>query len=657
MSTGSSQPSQDQWLHQVIDNRYRILERIGRGGMGTVYKVEHTQMGKIAAVKLLHANLANDKDLIKRFHREATAISRLNHPNIVQVFDFGRVRNSVYLVMEFLKGEDLCRILMRDGPLDVERCVPILCQVCDALAEAHGLNIIHRDLKPENVRVSRTLDGNDFIKVLDFGLAKIVEEEEEQAGSITARGSLVGTPYYMAPEMIRGRAMDHRVDIYSMGALAYRMLTAQNAFVAKTPIGVLTKHISEELSPPSTRVPEANIPPLMDAVVIKAMAKDPKERYQSAQALKKDLIQVQKQLLRQDSSLIRIGPHPSGGAEVGQQRRHSDSQTAIEDRAVVKRLPTGQYLAVPALALSKEDLAFEKKLRRGRYLNWLLPIPIIAAVAFAVYWFGMREVKEFAPLQEVEPNNELKHATLVSRAKPIRGKVGKRLSSTQSDFDWYKLHIKSPTPQSLLLRVTGVPNMDTTLELYDAAGGRVARADSTGKGLGEVITNRVVDPGFYFVLVREVWIQGTPPSENSTDTYTLSVAWEPRGERWELEPNQTPKDALSIKPGASVRGYLGEVTDQDLYKVEGDKGKLAGLITGVDGVDLVLEVTRDGGKKVVVDKESISAGEEFHGVRISPKRPVLIRVRRKNNKKLQHRVQTKGLEKTYSLKTWIVPGK
>ena len=106
-----------------------------------------------------------------------------------------------------------------------------------------------------------------------------------------------------------------------------------------------------------------------------------------------------------------------------------------------------------------------------------------------------------------------------------------------------------------------------------------------------------------------------------------------------------------------MRGYLGEVTDQDLYKVEGDKGKLAGLITGVDGVDLVLEVTRDGGKKVVVDKESISAGEEFHGVRISPKRPVLIRVRRKNNKKLQHRVQTKGLEKTYSLKTWIVPGK
>ncbi len=657
MSTGSSQPTQDPWLHQVIDNRYRVQERIGRGGMGTVYKVEHTQMGKIAAIKLLHANLANDKDLIKRFHREATAISRLNHPNIVQVFDFGRVQNSVYLVMEFLKGEDLGRILMRDGPLLVSRCVPILCQVCDALAEAHGLNIIHRDLKPENVRVSRTLDGNDFIKVLDFGLAKIVEEDEQEAGAITARGSLVGTPYYMAPEMIRGRAMDQRVDIYSLGALAFRMLTAQNAFVAKTPIGVLTKHISEELSPPSSRLPEANIPPLMDAIVIKAMAKDPDQRYQSAQALKKDLVQVQKQLLRQDSSLIRIGPHPSGGTEVGQQRRQSDAQTAAEDRAVVKRLPTGQYLAVPAIALSKEDLAFEKKLRRGRYLNWLMPIPLIAAVAFAVYWFGMREVKTYAPLSEVEPNNEPKVATLVTPDKPIRGKVGKRLSATQSDHDWYKLHVKAKAPQQLQLRVSHVPNMDITLELYDAAGGRISRADASGKGIGEIITNRVVDPGFYYVLVREVWLQNVPPSENSTDSYSLAVRWEPREESWELEPNHKDKDALAIKPGTSVRGYLGTVTDQDLYKVEGDKGKLAGLVTGIEGVDIVLEITPDGGKTRKVDKESTSSGEEFHAVKISPDKPVLLRIRRKNTRKLAHKVEARGLEKTYSLKTWIVPGK
>ena len=657
MSTGSSQPTQDQWLHQVIDNRYRILERVGRGGMGTVYKVEHTQMGKIAAVKLLHANLANDKDLIKRFHREATAISRLNHPNIVQVFDFGRVRNSVYLVMEFLKGEDLGHILMRDGPLPVQRSVPILCQICDALAEAHGLNIIHRDLKPENVRICRTLDGNDFIKVLDFGLAKIMEEDEEQTGTITARGSLVGTPYYMAPEMIRGRAMDQRVDIYSLGALAFRMLTAQNAFVAKTPIGVLTKHISEELKPPSTRLPEANIPPLMDAIVIKAMAKEPEERYQSAQALKKDLVQVQKQLLRQDSSLIRIGPHPSEGTEVGQQRRQSDGQTNAEDRAVVKRLPTGQYLAVPAIALSKEDLAFETKLRRGRYLQWLLPIPLFAAVAFAVYWFGMREVKTYAPLNEVEPNNEMKIATLVGPEKPIRGKVGKRLSSSQSDHDWYKLHLNAKTPQALQLRVTGVPNMDITLELYDAAGGRISRADSTAKGIGEIITNRVVDPGFYYILVREVWLQNVPPSENSTDTYSLTVRWEPVEKDWELEPNQADKDALTIQPGTNVRGYLGAVTDQDIYKVEGDKGRLAGLVTGVDSVDIVLEITPEGRKTVVVDKESTSSGEEFHGIKIAPGKPVSLKIRRKGTDKLTHKVQARGLEKTYSLKTWIVPGK
>ena len=137
----------------------------------------------------------------------------------------------------------------------------------------------------------------------------------------------------------------------------------------------------------------------------------------------------------------------------------------------------------------------------------------------------------------------------------------------------------------------------------------------------------------------------------------LSVRWEPREEGWELEPNQQNKDALTIKPGTSVRGYLGSVSDRDLYKVEGDKGKLAGLVTGIDGVDLVMEITPDGGKTVVVDKETTSSGEEFHGVKVAPGKPVIIGLRRKNAKKLNHRVQAKSLEKTYSLKTWIVPGK
>ena len=655
MSTGSSQPSQDPWLHQVIDNRYRIKERIGRGGMGTVYKVEHTQMGKIAALKLLHANLANDKDLIKRFHREATAISRLNHPNIVQVFDFGRVQNSVYLVMEFLKGEDLGRILMRDGPVAVKRCVPILCQICDALAEAHGMNIIHRDLKPENVRVSRTMDGNDFIKVLDFGLAKIIEEEEEQTGAITARGSLVGTPYYMAPEMIRGRAMDQRVDIYSLGALAYRMLTSQNAFVAKTPIGVLTKHISEELSPPSTRLPEANIPPLMDAIVLKTMAKDPAERYQTAQAVKKDLMQVHKQLLRQESGLLHTGPLPAETGPSRIQRRVSDTGES-DDQSVVKRLPTGQYMVVPAQALSKDDLAFEKKLRRGRYLTWLLPLPVIAAVAFAVYWFGFRQGEIYAPLHEMEPNNEPKSATPLFPDKPITGKVGKRISSTQSDQDWYKIHVKTPRPQSLQLRVSRVPNMDITLEIYDAAGGRVSRSDSSGKGIGEVITNWIVEPGYYYILVRELWLQGVPPSENSTDSYSLSVQWEPREEAWELEPNDDKSRAMPVKIGTTVRGFLGTSADQDCYKVAGS-GQLAGLVTGIEGADLVLEIEPEGGKKRIVDKETVSAGEEFHGVKLAPDKPVLLCIRRKNRKKLTHPVEARALQKSYSLKTWVVPGK
>ena len=652
MSTGTPRASNDPWVHRVIDNRYRVLERIGRGGMGTVYKVEHTQMGKIAALKLLHANLANDNDLIKRFHREATAISKLNHPNIVQVFDFGRVQNSVYLVMEFLKGEDLGHILMRDGPVTVKRTVPILSQICDALAEAHGMNIIHRDLKPENVRVSRTMDGNDFVKVLDFGLAKMVEEEEQQASAITARGSLVGTPYYMAPEMIRGRPMDQRVDLYSLGAMAYRMLTAQNAFVAKTPIGVLTKHISEELVPPSQRVPGGAITPAVDAIVLRCMAKEPDERYQSAQQLKRDLTAVQRQLLKLESGLLTL---PSDSAH----RRISDDDSAGgPSDAVLKKLPTGQYLAVPPGVLSKEDLAYEKKLRRGRTLPLLLFFMLVCGAGFATYWFGFRTQQIYAPLHEIEPNNKPAEATLLMGDKPVFGKLGQRISSSLSDQDWYKIHVQGKGAQSMSARVNRVPNMDIALEIYDAAGGGLTRSDSATKGVGEVITNWVVDPGIYYLLVREVWLQGVPPSENNTDAYTLSASWEPWAADWEREPNDDALKANEVAPGKSIRGFLGTMGDRDLYKVVGAKGKLAGLVTGIEGLDLVLEVKAcDSCKTVVVDKESASAGEEFHGVKAKGEDPVLLTVHRKRKTKFGLGVETRVLERSYTLKTWVVPGK
>ncbi|HEX8951338.1 MAG TPA: protein kinase, partial [Polyangia bacterium] len=282
-ATISDEP-RDRLIGATIDGRYRVIARVGAGGMGAVYKVEHLAMGKLAAMKVLHSSLTQDREVAQRFRREAEAVSKLSSPNTVQVFDFGESGGSLYLVMELIKGEDLGAILRRDGPMPFSRLAPMLLQVCDALSEAHEAGIVHRDLKPENLLVSRARDGRDVLKVLDFGLAKLRDSEE--LAQVTARGSLIGTPFYMSPEQIRAEELDARSDIYSLGALMYRMLTGVHPFTAPTPVAILTQHLTDELVPPTKRAPTANIAPRVEAIVMKAMRKRPDERYASADELK-----------------------------------------------------------------------------------------------------------------------------------------------------------------------------------------------------------------------------------------------------------------------------------------------------------------------------------------------------------------------------------
>jgi len=187
--------SNQTWLGKVVDGRYRVLDVIGRGGMGVVYRVEHLRMGKMAAMKVLHRDLAQDPEIIARFEREAAAVSRLNHPHTVQVFDFGAAQGALYLIMELIRGQDLARVIERDGPMPWARAAPLCAQMCGALHEAHELGIIHRDLKPENVLITRTTGGRDYAKVLDFGLAKL--DQRGAPKRETERKAIVGTPYFM----------------------------------------------------------------------------------------------------------------------------------------------------------------------------------------------------------------------------------------------------------------------------------------------------------------------------------------------------------------------------------------------------------------------------------------------------------------------------
>ncbi|HVY49247.1 MAG TPA: serine/threonine-protein kinase, partial [Minicystis sp.] len=281
----SPPPGPDPLVGVVVADRYRIVAPIGRGGMGVVYEVEHVRIGKLLAMKLLAGDLARDPVTVSRFKREALAASRLQSPNTVQVLDFGVWAGLSYLVMELVQGESLGRILRRGAAMSLARVCKIAVQVLGSLAEAHDKGVVHRDIKPDNVMLVRTPDGAEIAKLVDFGLAKLRDDVDE----ITSHGLVVGTPYYMPPEQIRGEPVDARADLYSVGALVYRLLTAEHVFDG-APLAVLSKHLHEAPAAPSARAPARDVPAAVDRVVLKALAKDPAARWTSADELRAALV-------------------------------------------------------------------------------------------------------------------------------------------------------------------------------------------------------------------------------------------------------------------------------------------------------------------------------------------------------------------------------
>ncbi len=275
----------DDLIGKEILGQFRILERIGKGGMGEVFKAEQPAMDRMVAIKILHEKLASRQDLLSRFRREARAMSRLSHPNTVRVFLYGQLEETkqLYIAMEYLDGADLAHLTRRDGPMEVQRATKIMIQVLGALEEAHGVGIVHRDLKPENILLTTQGGIPDFPKVLDFGLAKI-KEQRMRPGSLvlTREGMIFGTPEFMSPEQARGETLDARSDIYSLGVIFYEMLTAKLPFPRCKPMEYIAHHIK---SPPfkiTERRPELNLPAILDPIMDKALEKNRDDRYASA---------------------------------------------------------------------------------------------------------------------------------------------------------------------------------------------------------------------------------------------------------------------------------------------------------------------------------------------------------------------------------------
>ncbi|MDH4220842.1 MAG: serine/threonine protein kinase, partial [Candidatus Aminicenantes bacterium] len=266
-------------------DRYQVIEELGKGGMGRIYKVYDTKIDEKIALKLVDVETAADKKTLERFSNELKLARKVSHRNVCRMFDLGEEQGIHYITMEFVPGEDLKNSITRIGPLTPGKAISIAKQICKGLAEAHKLGVIHRDLKPQNVMI----DSEGNARIMDFGIARTLKGE-----GITADGVVIGTPEYMSPEQVEGKEVDPRTDIYALGTILYEMLTGRVPFKAKSPISIAFKHKTEK--PKDPRMYNDQIPEELSRLVLKCMEKDKEKRYQSAGELLEELESVEENI-------------------------------------------------------------------------------------------------------------------------------------------------------------------------------------------------------------------------------------------------------------------------------------------------------------------------------------------------------------------------
>ena len=287
----SAAPAND-LVGQVVADRYHVVKKLGEGGMGQVYLAEHVKMGRRSAIKVMNPSMVHDPDAVARFNREAANASRINHPNVCAIYDFGETPDGlIYLAMEFIEGEPLTDVLERDGALPLPRATAIFLQTAEALQAAHDLGIVHRDLKPDNIMLTGRKGGGDTVKVVDFGIAKAVGGD--QAGQkVTKTGLVVGTPEFMSPEQLSGDPLDGRSDLYSLALVFFRTLTGGLPFQATSVQETMIKRLTDEPAKLAAARPDLSFPAGLQTVLDTALARTPAQRYQTVVKFAADVAAV-----------------------------------------------------------------------------------------------------------------------------------------------------------------------------------------------------------------------------------------------------------------------------------------------------------------------------------------------------------------------------
>jgi eukaryotic-like serine/threonine-protein kinase len=349
-------------INTLFDGRYRVVRKLGAGGMADVYLAEDEELGRRVAIKILNDRHANDEQFVERFRREAKNAAGLSHPNIVSIYDRGEAEGTYYIAMEYLDGRSLKEQLVARGPMPIADAIHFARQILNALRFAHRKGVVHRDIKPHNVMV----DGDQRLKVTDFGIARA------GASQMTEAGAIVGTAQYLSPEQARGAAVDQRSDLYSIGVVLYEMLTGEVPFTGDTPVEIAMKHLSDTPRPPSTLRPE--IPPDLDMIVLRALAKNPDDRFQTADEMDAELARVA------DGGSVTTITADAATAVLSGTSLAAAAPTAITPpRTPTRRPSTYRYQEPPP--------------RKRPIWPWLLAILGVAAALIAG-WFAYDRIQE-----------------------------------------------------------------------------------------------------------------------------------------------------------------------------------------------------------------------------------------------------------------------